>query len=487
MKPITVVLAPTDDHGIADTDRLMERADNVECVVSLVGPGTDSGANPQVEFETLFSGDLVARLLETCRTEYLLLVLPSEHLVWGKRSLDRLVQAAEDFGAGLVYSDFREDDGKELRVHPLLDYQTGSIRDNFDFGGAILISRTLGLRAVKRAAKAQLKWGGLYDLRLKLSEIAPIVRLPEALYSRLKVDSRTTGERVFDYVNPAMREYQLEMEAIATCHLKRIGAFLEPEFVPAPQGNEDSRVVASVIIPVRNREATVNAAVASALSQETRFAFNVVVVDNHSTDKTTELLAVLAASDSRVIHLVPDSNDLGIGGCWNAAIYSAHCGKYAVQLDSDDLYSSNLSLQRIVDTLESGRYAMVIGSYRTVDFELNELAPGLVDHREWSRDNGRNNALRISGLGAPRAFNVAVLRQIGFPNVSYGEDYAVALRLSRDFEIGRIYDSLYLARRWGGNSDSALPLETMNRYDYYKDSIRSQEISARQRFNGYKE
>jgi glycosyltransferase involved in cell wall biosynthesis len=280
------------------------------------------------------------------------------------------------------------------------------------------------------------------------------------------------------------------MEKIVTEHLKRIGAYLEPTFAEVPQSGEQFPVEASVIIPVRNRVKTIADAVRSALAQKTDFAFNVIVVDNHSTDGTTEVLRELVAdngaseSSGRLVHFVPARTDYGIGGCWNEAIYSSHCGRYAVQLDSDDIYSSDRTLARIVAEFDRGKYAMVIGSYTIVDFDLNELPPGLIDHREWTRENGRNNALRINGLGAPRAFDVSVLRRIGLPNTSYGEDYAVALRVSREYEIGRIYDSLYFARRWSGNSDSALPLPTANRYDAYKDRLRTIEILARQRLNG---
>ena len=240
---------------------------------------------------------------------------------------------------------------------------------------------------------------------------------------------------------------------------------------------------ASVVIPVRNRERTIAEAVRSALSQQANFDFNVIVVDNHSTDNTTAILAELAREDERLVHLIPQRRDLGIGGCWNEAIYSEHCGEYAVQLDSDDLYASEQTLAKVVAVFDEGQYAMVIGSYTIVNFDLKEVPPGLIDHREWTRDNGRNNALRINGLGAPRAFYVPLLRETGLPNVSYGEDYAAALRISREYEIGRIYESLYFARRWEGNSDAALPLQTANRYDYYKDYLRTVEIEARRRMN----
>jgi hypothetical protein len=396
-----------------------------------------------------------------------------------------MLQAAEDTGAGLVYSDFRERDGDNTIEHPLLDYQQGSIRDSFDFGGAVLISR----RAVDAAdtddqTDQQLKWGAFYDLRLRLSTVSNILRIPEPLYVRNKVDRRDSGKRQFDYVDPSARQYQLEMERITTRHLQRIGAYLEPNFAPLPDAEQEFPVHASIVIPVRDRAKTLADAVHSAISQQADFSFNVIVVDNHSTDGTTDLLRDLAASYQNVIHIVPQSMGLGIGGCWNEAIYSRHCGKIAVQLDSDDIYSDTAALASIAAKFDQGPYAMVVGSYTITDFQLKEIPPGLIDHREWTRENGRNNALRINGLGAPRAFYLPVLRRIGFPNTSYGEDYAVGLKISRDYEIGRIYDSLYYVRRWEGNSDARLDVITQNRYDFYKDHLRTVEIAARQRRNG---
>jgi Glycosyl transferase family 2 len=413
------------------------------------------------------------------------LILPGQRLQPGPRMLERLVAAAEDSGAAIVYSDFRDDVAGKIIEHALIDYQPGSIRDNFDFGSIMLISK----RAVESTADeqsdidSQLRWAGLYDLRLKLSINHTLLRVPEPLYTRTPSDQRATGEKQFDYVDPRQQNYQREMENVATEHLKRIGAYLAPEFAALPKFEERFSARASVVIPVRNRERTIKDAVRSALSQKTSFSYNVIVVDNHSTDRTTEILSDLASSDSRLIHMKPERTDLGIGGCWNEAIYSEHCGEYAVQLDSDDLYADEHTLERVVAKFGEGLFAMVIGSYTIVNFELQEIPPGLIDHREWTRENGRNNALRINGLGAPRAFYVPLLRRIGLPNVSYGEDYAAALRISRDYEIGRIYDSIYFARRWEGNSDAALPVATANRYDAYKDHIRTVEILARKRMN----
>jgi GT2 family glycosyltransferase len=408
-------------------------------------------------------------LIDSAEGDVLFLSDPRVSVEPGPRMLERMSSVLRETGAGWVYADGTG--------QPRIDHQPGSIRDTFDFGPIVGVS----LRVAREVGLEDgLRWGGLYDLRLRISERAPIVRIPEPLYAASVADARASGQAQFDYVDPRQREYQLEMERIATAHLRRIGAYLPPVFELAPPpGDGGFPVRASVVIPVRNRERTVVEAVRSALSQDAPFPFNVVVVDNHSTDRTTELLR--GVDDARLVHIVPERRDLGIGGCWQEAISSPRCGRYAVQLDSDDLYAGGDVLSRIVAELERGPYAMVVGSYTTVDASLEEIAPGLVDHREWTRENGRNNALRVSGFGAPRAFDTAVLRRVGFPNVSYGEDYAVALRVSRDYEIGRVYESVYLCRRWEGNTDSALPLDVKNRYDFYKDWLRTVEITARRK------
>jgi GT2 family glycosyltransferase len=414
------------------------------------------------------SSATIQRLVDSGDSDILFLGDPRVAVEAVPRMFDRMAQVIRESGAGWVYAD--------AAGHPRIDYQSGSIRDGFDFGPIIGVS-------VKAARESGIgrdwKWGGLYDLRLRISAKYPVVRIPEPLYSASLTDERPTGQKQFDYVDPRNRDYQVEMETIATAHLKRIGAWLPPHFDKVPAPVESFPVKASVVIPVRNRERTILDAVQSSLAQRAHFDFNVIVVDNHSADRTTEILRDI--TDSRLKHIIPERRDLGIGGCWNEAIYSNDCGQYAVQLDSDDLYINEDVLPRIVAELEAGPYAMVIGSYTMVDFSLKQIPPGLIDHREWTRGNGSNNALRINGLGAPRAFNTSVVRRIGFPNVSYGEDYAVALRLSRDYEIGRIYDSLYLCRRWEGNTDSKLPLELANRYDHYKDWLRTVEIQARMR------
>jgi hypothetical protein len=413
-----------------------------------------------------YSSASIEAVLDTASSEVVFLGDPRVSIEPLPRMFERMKSVLRETGAGWVYSD--------AVGHARIDYQRGSIRDGFDFGPVVGIS----LQAAREAGiDGRWKWGGLYDLRLRISEKRSIVRIPEPLYLATTIDARPTGQQQFDYVDPRNRDYQIEMEQVATAHLKRIGAWLPPSFEALPATSEAFAVKASVVIPVRNRERTIVDAVQGALAQRADFEFNVLVVDNHSTDRTAEL--VRGISDPRLIYIVPARHDLGIGGCWNEAIYSRECGQYAIQLDSDDLYLNQDVVRRVVSELDRGPYAMVIGAYTMVDFSLQEIPPGLIDHREWSRENGRNNALRINGLGAPRAFNTSILRRFGFPNVSYGEDYAVALRISRDFEIGRIYESVYLCRRWEGNSDSALPLEVANRYDHYKDWLRTLELQAR--------
>jgi hypothetical protein len=415
-----------------------------------------------------YSSASIQKLLDTADSEVLFLGDPRVSIDPVPRMFERMTRVIRETGAGWVYTDAVD--------RARIDYQSGSIRDGFDFGPILGIS-------VRAARQAEIdrgwKWGGLYDLRLRISEKHPIVRIPEPLYSATTIDARPIGQKQFDYVDPRNRDYQIEMERVATGYLKRIGAWQPPKFETVPAASEAFPVKASVVIPVRNRERTVLDAVRSALAQRADFEFNVIVVDNHSTDHTADLLRGIR--DQRLIHIVPTRHDLGIGGCWNEAIYSQDCGQYAVQLDSDDLYVNEDVLRRVVNEFDTGPYAMVIGSYTMVDFSLQEIPPGLVDHREWSRENGRNNALRINGFGAPRAFNTSVLRRFGFPNVSYGEDYAIALRISRDFEIGRIYESVYLCRRWEGNTDSVLSVEVANRYDQYKDWLRTIELQARRR------
>jgi GT2 family glycosyltransferase len=455
-------------------------------------PGTPPSRCEMLAVDGPVSGGTWNTILDRVATRYILFFPDTAGVRPDLRAPDRLVETAEAAGAGAVYADYAEICGETLREHPVNDYQPGSLRDGFDFGPLILLSTAAALRALRKYGEIPAyRWAGWYDLRLKISADQDLFHLPERLST---VDAelmaaeggKAGGGGHFAYVDPRNRVLQEEMEEAVTAHLKRIGAFLAPEFCDVPSSADSFPVEASVVIPVRNRVRTVADAVASALSQRTDFPFNVIVVDNHSTDGTTKRLAGLAGRHPGLKHLVPERRDLSIGGCWNEAISSNLCGRYAVQLDSDDLYRGDDALQRLVDLLRRGDCAMAVGSYTLVDEQLQEVQPGLIDHREWTDANGRNNALRINGLGAPRAFNTSILRRIGFPNVGYGEDYAVALRLSRKYRIGRIYDSLYFCRRWEGNTDAALSVEQMNRHDLYKDRLRTLEILARRKMNGVK-
>jgi hypothetical protein len=421
-------------------------------------------------------------VLREVQTPFLLLVPYASHILFQPGGMERLVETAESTGAGLVYSDFYDESREGKTMHPLNDYQWGSVRDDFDFGAMMLFSVSAIRDALERHGPVpDVQYAGLYDLRLKLSIDHGIHHLPEPLYSVKATGNLSGGERLFAYVDPRNRAVQQEMEAVFTDHLKRIGAYISPGLLRnAGQPPHPFPVEASVVIPVRNRNNTIADAVGSALSQKTDFPFNVIVVDNHSTDGTTANLARLAADHPTLKHIIPVRTDLGIGGCWNEAIHSDACGRYAVQLDSDDLYSDTRTMQKIVHMLREGSCAMVVGSYTLVDERLEDIPPGLIDHREWTHENGHNNALRINGLGAPRAFDTAIMREIGFLNVSYGEDYAAALRICREYRIGRIFESLYLCRRWPGNTDADLTIEATNRNDAFKDWVRTEEIRQRQ-------
>ncbi len=424
-----------------------------------------------------------AARIERVRTAYVLRVRAGAPVDPEPRGLARLLAAARDSGSPVVYGDYADASGAGAVLHPLADYQRGSIGDRFDLGPISLWSSGAlrGLLEHPVPVEGALTKHAWYHLRLRLSEEALPLRIPEPVALVHPREQRATGESVFDYLL-ADRRAQEEAEMVATAHLERIGALVTPPFAPFDASGAFP-VEASVVIPVRNRVKTVGDAVDSALAQEAPFPFNVIVVDNHSTDGTTELLAARAATDGRLVHVAPERRDLGIGGCWNHAAFHPSCGRYAVQLDSDDLYQGTDVLARIVATLREGGCGMVIGSYSTVDFDLNPLPPGLIDHREWTDDNGPNNALRIDGLGAPRSFATALIRRFPLPNVSYGEDYALALRISRSYPVGRIFDSLYHCRRWEDNTDAALSPDAVARHQIYKDRIRTLEIRARQQAN----
>ena len=436
---------------------------------------------------SLRSTETLRSIAEAVSEKFILIYTKDMPLEMGMYALDRIVSIAEDTGADMLYADHyklisKEDGTSERKRHPLIECQKGALRDDFDFG-SVLVFRSTSFKRAVRAMETDYEFGALYDLRLRMKNI---VHVNEYLYTEIDTDARKSGEKQFDYVDPKNREVQIEMEKVCTAHLKRVGAWLEPKFLEPDIndfGQDEFPVKASVVIPVFNRIRTVRDAVRSALSQVCSFPYNVIVVDNHSTDGTTELLEELAAADDRLVHVIPARYDLGIGGCWNLAVHHEECGEYAVQLDSDDVYSGADTLQKIVDAFALQKCAMVVGTYQMTDFQMNPIPPGIIDHKEWTEDNGRNNALRVNGLGAPRAFWTPLLRRLNLPNTSYGEDYALGLRISRDYRIGRIYDVLYCCRRWDGNSDAALDIEKVNANNLYKDRIRTWELEARIRMN----
>ena len=486
---------PCEDLDVAQ-EALLELHDNktVQHINLLVS--ADFAASHQVPdgctfivVDRLESSNTVSSIAENTDADYVIICTKATPIRWGLYALERFLRTADDTGAVMVYSDHYSVQEGKLEKHPVIDYQAGSLRDDFDFGSLWLVKAQNLLDYAAQQDRQEYQFAGLYDLRLYLSRVGEIFHVNEFLYTEDELDTRKSGEKQFDYVNPRNREVQIEMEKACTHHLEKVGALVDTNYYRQPDFDEQEfEYEASVIIPVFNREKTIADAVKSALSQKTSFKFNVIVVNNHSTDRTGEILSEIAhemeerndKQAGRLVQIVPDRNDLGIGGCWNMAINSDHCGKFAVQLDSDDLYSSPKTLQKIVDAFHKQKAAMMIGSYRMCDFDLNTLPPGLIDHKEWTEDNGCNNALRINGLGAPRAFFTPLVRQIQFPNTSYGEDYALGLVFSRRYRIGRIYDELYLCRRWGGNSDAALSIDKVNANNLYKDRLRTMELKARQ-------
>ena len=442
-----------------------------------------------IRVDSYLSSNTVLAVAAALKTPYAFVCLRPEPITFGYQAIKRMCAVAESVNPSVVYSDHYALRGGELVKCPTMDFYYGSVRDDFDFGSAYLFSAVALQAYADENAGANYRYSGWYDLQLfslRRKRMASLFHLREYLYTVMELDLRKSGEKQFDYVDPRNRVVQQEREVVCTNHLRKIDAYIEPDSIVevAVERSEFERE-ASVIIPVRNRVKTIADAIESALSQKTDFEFNVMVVDNHSTDGTSEAIEAMAQKDSRVVHIKPERTDLGIGGCWSLAFNDQRCGRFAVQLDSDDLYSGTDTLQRIVDKFYEEHCAMVIGSYRMCNFQLETLPPGLIDHREWTPENGRNNALRINGLGAPRAFFTPLLRKIGMPNTSYGEDYAVGLAFSRQYKIGRIYDQLYLCRRWEGNSDAALTPEQVNQNNIYKDSLRTMEILNRRQLNGY--
>lgn len=483
MKKINAFILFTEpDQAIKTVNELM-KSERIQQIFLMV-PGDQALPLPSIEgceiieIDGMQSSHTVKKIANAATTDYTLIYLKSTVLKLGYFALDRMVQIAEDSGAGLIYSDYYAVSNGEKKNHPVIDYQEGSLRDDFNFG-SLLLYRSDGIKEAAAKITEPYQFAGLYDLRLKVSRKFPLVRVNEFLYTEIEEDTRASGQKIFDYVDPKNRQVQIEMEHACTQHLKEVGAFLEPVTSRIEFDHPAFKYEASVIIPVRNRIKTIRDAIDSVLKQKTDFLFNLIVVDNHSTDGTTE--AIAAYNDGRLIHVIPERDDLGIGGCWNLGVHHPNCGMFAVQLDSDDVYSGEDTLQKIVQAFHDQNCAMVVGTYQMTNFQMEEIPPGIIDHREWTPENGHNNALRINGLGAPRAFYTPVLREIKIPNTSYGEDYAIGLNISRSYRIGRIYDVIYLCRRWEDNSDASLDIQKMNGHNLYKDRLRTWELQARKR------
>jgi hypothetical protein len=483
-KRIACFLPISDKESLRYTINALEQtgAVNKITVAGYGGAGNiTSGMNADsFEADGFASTKTLKKICDLAKDDFILLYSKPFPLEPGSFALQRMIGVSESTGAGMVYSGFYENKENTLSPHPVTDYQEGSLRDDFNFGSLVLYSAK-AFRDACNAMTTEYRYAGLYDLRLKISQNYRIVHIPELLYTEIETDVRKSGEKQFDYVDPRNRAVQEEMEHACTDHLKKINGWLKPDFSEVNFGSQKFEYEASVIIPVKNRVKTINDAIRSVLSQKTEFRFNLIVVDNYSNDGTTGILKSAARDDERIIHIIPRRKDLGIGGCWNEGIFHEKCGKFAIQLDSDDLYIDDSVISTIVSAFYEQNCAMVIGSYKMVNFKLEDIPPGLIDHSEWTPENGRNNALRINGLGAPRAFYTPVLRSIKVPNVSYGEDYAVGLAISRHYQIGRIYEPLYLCRRWEDNSDAALDVGRINSHNHYKDKIRTFELFARQK------
>lgn len=483
MKPVSAIIFEEDP--LSKNSELLTTLKANPCIEKVIKVSKDalSVDTLSVVRDLPFGGKSVAKALETARPcPYVLIIPASSGVDISAEEISRFLEIAKECDGGLYYADYYNGKRSPSCIKAVIDYQYGSIRDDFFFGPVQFFSFKHIQESLEEYGQlVETKWAGLYELRLKVSLSGNVLRVPAPLSL---VKKEHTGKiSHFGYVDPEQLDYQKEMEQVATEHLKRTGAYCSHDLKSVPEDSDIYPVEASVIIPVRNRERTISDAIKSALSQKTDFSFNVLVVQNHSTDRTGEEIEKIAKHDTRVIQIIPEQKDLGIGGCWNLAVNSPQCGRYVCQLDSDDIYEGGDALYTIVETLREGKYGMVSGTYRVVNFNLEEIPPGVVDHREWSDGNGRNNLLRVHGIGAPRAFPTVLLRQYPFPNVSYGEDYAVALRISRDFRVGRIFKPLYLCRRWEENTDADLTHLEANRLAFYKDKLRTEEILERQKIN----
>ena len=483
MKSINCFIPYLEKNQVEETVKSLQECELVNKIYLLTTekPNVAVDGCTFIQIDSLKSVKTMKLIASNADAEFTLFYTKFTTLEMGYFALERMIKIMQDSKAGMVYSDHYQIVGNLKKNAPVIDYQMGSLRDDFDFGSVMFFS-SKAFKDTSNQMTDDYQFAGLYDLRLKLSQKHQIVHIPENLYSEIEEDNRKSGEKQFDYVDPKNREMQIEMEKACTEHLKAIGGFLSPNFEKIKFDEGNFKYEASVIIPVRNRIRTIKDAIQSVFKQQTNFKFNLIVIDNHSTDGTTEAIREFQ-SDERLVHIIPDRFDLGIGGCWNMGVHHPDCGKFAVQLDSDDVYSDENTLQKIIDAFYEQNCAMVVGTYMITDFDMKMIPPGIIDHKEWTPENGRNNALRINGLGAPRAFYTPVLRKVKVPNSNYGEDYALGLNISRHYQIGRIYEVLYFCRRWDDNSDAALDVDKLNWNNLYKDRIRTWELQARIEMN----
>jgi len=486
MKNLTCFIPAMNAEQVTSTIQELKNASCVNRIYLLACEESDFSSLDVsvIRVDTLTSSQTVAQIAHHCDTEFALIYTKYTTLRLGYFALERFISLAQDTNAGMVYADHYQIIDNKRTLMPLIACQEGSLRDDFNFG-SLLVYRSSALKSAVAQTKGNYLHAGLYNLRLSLSRIAPIVHINEYLYTEIETDTRKSGQKLFDYVDPKNRAVQIDMEKACTEHLKAVGGYLEPTFTPVQFDELHFEYEASVIIPVYNRIKTIEDAIKSVLIQQMTLPYNLIIVDNHSTDGTTEVISRYT-SDPRVVHIIPNRHDLGIGGCWNMGVHHPKCGKFAIQLDSDDIYANETTLTKMVNAFYEQNCAMVVGTYRMTNFEMETIPPGIIDHREWTPENGRNNALRINGLGAPRAFYTPILRNLKLPNTSYGEDYALGLRFSRYYQIGRVYDVVYCCRRWEGNSDSALDIVKQNAHNLYKDRIRTWELQARKQLNNLK-
>lgn len=466
--------------NVADTVRELKASPVVSDVILLVPQGAQSACDgcKVISIDTIYSSATVKAIAAATKSELTLLYTKPDTLVLGYQALERIALVAADTAAGMLYCDHYHIKGGVAAKAPVIDYQAGSLRDDFDFG-SVLVFDTAALKESAASITSCYTAAGLYDLRLKLSQKYEIEHINEYLYTDVEHDTRSSGQKIYDYCDPRNNASQKEMEDACTKHLKAIGAYLAPsDFQDIDFDSKQFNVEATVIIPVLNRERVIRDAIKSVLAQETDFEYNLIVVDNHSTDGTSEAIDEFAG-DPRLIHIIPERNDLGIGGCWNLAANDPRCGKFVIGLDSDDIYATPATLRTMIAQFYKENAAMVCGTYKMVNFKLEEIPPGIIDHHEWTPDNGRNNALHVNGFGGPRAFYTPVFRALQLPNTCYGEDYAMGLMVSRNYRIGRVYDVMTLARRWDDNTDADLDINKENANNIYKDRIRTWEVKAR--------